>query len=126
MGFELPFELHKATFAAAWEQRRPGFAFLVIFYFWPFFFGAFWGLFFISSRILKQIQEGGWVVFFFLLVFFFVFFCWCFFWGAWFGWVGLGLVWVVFLFWFGLVVLIGLGMVDGMGIQGDGFARAFG
>ena len=33
----------------------PGFAFLVIFYLWPF-LRAFWGLFFIFSRVLKQIQ----------------------------------------------------------------------
>ena len=35
-----------------------GFAFLVMFYFWPF-LRAFWG--FIFSRVLKQIQGGvGW------------------------------------------------------------------
>ena len=31
---------------------------LVIFYVWPF-LRAFWGLFFIFSRVLKQIQAGG-------------------------------------------------------------------
>ena len=43
--------------------KEPGFAFLVIFYFWPF-LRAFWGLsFFIFPRVLKQILEepGVWM-----------------------------------------------------------------
>ena len=38
------------------KATKPGFVFLVIFYFWPY-LRAFWGLCFIFSRVLKQIQE---------------------------------------------------------------------
>ena len=53
-GFGLP----KKTlfFVRPWRPHvYPGFAFLVIFYFWPF-LGAFWGLFIIFLGFLKQIQ----------------------------------------------------------------------
>ena len=39
------------------RPRRPGFAFLVIFYFWPFFLGPFGEYFLVFSRVFKQIQE---------------------------------------------------------------------